>query len=75
MECRRAGRGLPVLLEGGPLDGVEETIPMLAAGVMALPDLAGRRRRRVRLLLCADRQRHGGGRVDLPVQRAAGEGV
>jgi hypothetical protein len=34
MDCRRAGRGVPVLLEGGPLDGVEETIPMLAAGVL-----------------------------------------
>ena len=26
---------MPVLLEGGPLDGLEETIPLSAAGVMA----------------------------------------
>ena len=34
-ECRRAGKGLPVLLQGGPLDGLEETIPLLSAGVLA----------------------------------------
>jgi hypothetical protein len=33
-ECRRSGYGLPVLLQGGPLDGLEETIPLLSAGVM-----------------------------------------
>jgi hypothetical protein len=35
VECRRVGRGLPVLLEGGPLDGTEENIPALSAGVLA----------------------------------------
>ena len=35
VDCRRSGRGLPVRLEGGPLDGALETIPLLSAGVMA----------------------------------------
>src|SRR5262249_10504641 len=36
VDCRRPGRGLPVVLEGGPLDGVAETVPLLAAGIMAV---------------------------------------
>jgi hypothetical protein len=35
VHCRRPGQGLPVLIQGGPLDGVEETIPLSAEGVMA----------------------------------------
>jgi hypothetical protein len=38
-EIRRAGRGLPVYLEGGPLDGVEEELPLLGAGVIASRDV------------------------------------
>jgi hypothetical protein len=33
---RRHGKGVPVILEGGPLDGLEETMPMLAAGLLAV---------------------------------------
>jgi hypothetical protein len=33
--CRRATNGVNVLLEGGPLDGLEERIPLSAGGVMA----------------------------------------
>jgi hypothetical protein len=36
VDCRRSGRGLPVVLEGGPQDGTEETIPLLSAGVLAV---------------------------------------
>ena len=35
VDCRRSGNGVPVRLEGGPLDGIDETIPLLSAGVMA----------------------------------------
>jgi hypothetical protein len=34
VQCRRVGNGLPVLLQGGPLDGLEETIPLSADGVV-----------------------------------------
>jgi hypothetical protein len=36
VECWRAGGGVPVYLEGGPCDGIEEKIPLSASGVMAV---------------------------------------
>jgi hypothetical protein len=45
--ARVAGKGLEIVLEGGPLDGVEEEIPLLGAGVMAsrmAPDGCGSER-------------------------------
>ena len=46
-EIRRAGKGLPVYLDGGPLDGSEEEIPLGGAGVIAaraVPDGCGAER-------------------------------
>jgi hypothetical protein len=46
-EIRRAGKGLAVYLDGGPLDGTEEEIPLLGAGVIAsrvMPDGCGAER-------------------------------
>lgn len=46
-DIRRAGRGLPVYLEGGPLDGSEEEVSLSCAGVMAsrsVPDGCGAER-------------------------------
>jgi hypothetical protein len=34
VQCRRVGDGLPVLLQGGPLDGLEDTIPLSADGII-----------------------------------------
>ncbi len=39
-DIRRAGKGLPVYLEGGPLDGSESELPLLGAGVIASRDVA-----------------------------------
>lgn len=39
-EIRRAGKGLPVYLEGGPLDGSEREIPLLGIGIIASRDVA-----------------------------------
>jgi hypothetical protein len=46
-EIRRAGKGLPVYLDGGSLDGSEEEIPLGGAGVIAaraVPDGCGAER-------------------------------
>jgi hypothetical protein len=43
-EIRRAGKGMPAYLEGGPLDGDELDIGLLGAGVIAsraVPDGCG----------------------------------
>jgi hypothetical protein len=39
-EIRRAGKGLPVVFDGGPLDGQESELPLLGAGVIASRDVA-----------------------------------
>jgi hypothetical protein len=46
-EIRRTGKGLAVYLDGGPLDGALEEIPLLGAGVIAsraVPDGCGAER-------------------------------
>jgi hypothetical protein len=35
VDCKRAAGGIQVVLDGGPLDGVEERMPLSASGVMA----------------------------------------
>jgi hypothetical protein len=76
-EIRRAGKGLPVYREGGPLNGAEQEIPLLGAGVIASRDVAdglpgvddGR------LLLLADGGEAVRRAVRVPVRRAAAEGL
>jgi hypothetical protein len=43
-DIRRTGKGLPVVLEGRPLDGDEAEIPLLGDGVLVshrMPDTCG----------------------------------
>jgi hypothetical protein len=39
-QLRRAGKGLPVAFEGGPLDGQTSELPLLGAGVIASRNVA-----------------------------------
>jgi hypothetical protein len=39
VDCKRAKGGVAVYLDGGPLDGAEETIPLSASGVITSRDV------------------------------------